>query len=263
MLFAKDYVDNQLPYKKSDKFFMFKVFISAIFLALAIFLYLIGKDTLIGVIVLFAGIVWNLFIPLNNFYSFVMSIIMGIVYALVCYGLGLVANAFLYLAYYVPMQYLACQNKGDTYILQNKILNRNQSIFVLVYYVLFFVGIYTFSSSIHNSWLCLLDSLSATLLAISAFTRNLRIKNYYKVRISAVSVSVFMWALIASGTALYPGSVCILLMYVLYLIHDIATLIYEKQNYTTVELEEIAKKKAEKDKIKAEQKKQEYHKIAK
>lgn len=240
---------------------MFKVVLSAVFLSLAIFMFLLGQETLIGVLVLFVGIAWNLYTPLNNFYSLVLSIIMGVMYALMCYGLGLVANAFLYLVYYVPMQFMACQNKGDTFILQNKMLNKTQSVFVLAYYVLFFAGIYVFSKSIGNGWVCLLDSASATLLAISAFARNQRIKGYYKIRLVALGVSIFMWALIVSGSALYPGAVSALLMYVLYFIYDTAMYFYEKSAYNSVELEKTEAKKAALDSKKSQKKKMEYVKL--
>lgn len=263
MLFAKDYLDSQLPYKKSDKIQMFKVVLSAVFLALAIFMFLLGQETLIGVLVLFVGIAWNLYTPLNNFYGLVLSVIMGVMYAIMCYGLGLVANAFLYLVYYVPMQFVACQNRGDTFILQNKTLNKSQSLFVLVYYVLFFVGIYVFSKSIGNGWVCLLDSASATLLAVSAFARNQRIKGYYKIRLIALGVSIFMWALIVSGSALYPGAVSALLMYVLYFIYDAVMYFYEKNSYNSVELEETEAKKEELAKQRAQKKKMEYEKLQK
>ena len=258
MLFANDYIDGQLPYKKSEKMLMFKVLLSAIFLALAIFIMLLGKDTLIGPIVLFVGIAWNLYTPLNNFYSLVLSIIMGIVYGLVCYSLGLVANTFLYLAYYVPMQFLACKNKGETFILRDKELTKQQSAFVLFYYILFFIGIYTFSKSISNSYMCLLDSISATLLAISALARNLRIKSYYKIRICALSSSILVWALIASSSVTCPGAVSIFLMYIMYFIYDTVSCIFEKRAYNSIELEEMAKQEQLLSRQKSELKKKAY-----
>lgn len=263
MLFEQDYVDGQLPYKESYKMTMFKVVLSACMLALSIFMYLIGQDTLIGVVVLFVGIAWNLYTPLNNFYSLVLSIVMGVVYALACYGLGLVANAFLYLVYYVPMQVMACQNKGETFILKDKGLTKSQSLFALVYYVLFFVGIYVFSKSVNNSWLCFIDSAAATLLAISAFARNLRIKDYYKIRLVALAVSILMWALIVSGSVVYPGAVGILIMYVLYFVHDLSMCIYEKSAYDSVELQKAETKKIEQNNIKAKQKQKQYQKMQK
>ena len=258
MLFNQNYTDGQLPYKQSDKMQMFKVVLSAIFVALAIFMFLIGADTLIGVIVLLIGIVWNLFVPPNSNAGFVFSIIMGIVYALASYGLGLVANAFLYLVYYVPMQFLACKNKGETFIFKDKTLSTNQSVFVLVYYILFFVGVYAFSKSISGSGLCLLDSIAATLLAISAFARNLRIRAYYGIRLCALAVSIFMWALIVSGSVLYPGAVGILLMYVIYLVNDVVTCAYEKRAYNSEELEKNNALQQAKNMLKAEKKKREY-----
>ena len=261
MLFAQDYIDGQLPYKKTDKIMMFKVGLSAIFLALSIFMFLISKDSFIGVLVLFCGLVWNLYTPLNNFYSVVLSIVMGVIYALVCYGIGLVANAFLYLAYYVPMQFLASQNKGETFIFKNKTLTKQQSVFVLFYYILFFIGIYAFSKNVYNSSMCLLDSLSATLLAVSALARNLRIKDYYKIRITALLVSILMWMAIASGTVMYPGAVSVVLMYIMYFIHDAVMCMYEKTAYNSLELEKLKEHAQIKNQQKADLKKQEYAKM--
>lgn len=257
MIFAKDYSDSQLPYTKSDRYMSFKVIISSVFLAVSIFLYLIGQESIIGVFVLFAGIVWNIFLPIKNMYSIVMSIIMGILYGLVCHSMGLVANAFLYLVYYVPMQCMMCRNKEEGYILQNKQLTESQSLFVLVYYVLFFVGIYVFSSSIKNSWMCFMDSMTASLLAVSALCRNLRIKDYYKARLIALAASIFMWSLICSSTVIYAGAASVLLMYVMYFVYEIGSIIYEKRHYNTVEMQQLQERENKKTQVKIQKKKEE------
>jgi len=263
MIFSKDYSDDQLPYTHSDRFLYAKVLIASIFFALSVFLTAIGKDSILGPIVLFIGIVWNLFLPLSNKYGIAVSIMMGICYGLVCISIGLVANAFLYLAYYVPMQYMATRTAGDTYILKNKEFSERESMFILIYYVLFFVGVYIFSNAINHTLICLIDAVSATLLAISALARNSRVKTYYKIRFSALAVSIFMWALIASSSVYYSGACSVLLMYIMYFCFEIASIIYESRHYVTKEIL-AGEVKIEQEKEKQIKKKQsEYQKLQK
>ena len=231
MIFSKDYVDDQKAYTNSDRLLYIKVLIAGIFLALSIFITLLGYDRIIGVLIIMVGIVWNLFLPLNNYYSLVMSVIMGILYAVVCVSIGLVANAFLYLAYYVPLQYLACKNSGDTFILKKKEFTDKESIFVLGYYILFFIGLYVFSSNLQNTLMCFVDALTATLLAVSALARNVRVGVYYKIRLIALGSSIIMWTLIVSGSVIFVGAWSILLMYIMYACHDVVMFIYEYKDY--------------------------------
>ena len=239
MIFSKDYVDDQKTYTMSDKLLYAKILIAGIFLALSIFVTLLGYDRIIGVLIIMVGIVWNLFLPLNNFYSLIMSAIMGILYAIVCVSIGLVANAFLYLAYYLPLQYLACKNSGSTSIIKNKEFTNTESIFVLGYYVLFFIGLYVFSSNLQNTLMCFVDSLSATLLAVSALSRNLRVGAYYKIRFAALGVSILMWALIVSGSVTFVGAWSILIMYIMYACHDVVLFIYEYKDNKKLEKEKV------------------------
>lgn len=261
MIFSKDEKDDQLPYTHSDRYLYAKVLISAIFLALCIFFVLARRDTIMGVIVISLGIVWNLFLPLGNKYSLVMSVMMGLCYGVVCVSIGLVANAFLYLAYYVPLQYLACRSKEESFILQNKQFSDRESMFILFYYILFFVGVYIFSSSVNSTWLCFVDSATATLLALSALARNMRVKSYYKIRFIALACSIFLWALLASSETFYSGALSILLMYIMYFCHEIATVIYEKRHYNSKMLEKLDQKNEQNKQKLAQKKKEQYKKM--
>ena len=263
MIFSKDYSDDQLPYTHSDRFLFARVLISSIFFAVSIFLTALGKDTILGPIVLFIGIVWNLFLPLSSKYSLIASIMMGLCYGVVCVALGLVANAFLYLAYYVPMQYLACRNAGEDYILKHKEFSDRENFFVLFYYVLFFVGVYIFSNSINHTLICLIDAASATLLALSALARNARIRAYYKIRFAALGVSILLWALLVSSSVQYSGAWSILLMYIMYVANEIATMIYQARHYSTKEMVNSQNKLSEKLKKQIETKKKEYKNMQK
>ena len=263
MIFSKDYSDDQLPYTHSDRFLYARVLISAIFLCLSIFLTLIGKDTLIGPVVLFVGIVWNLFLPLDNQLGLYASIMMSMVYALICVSIGLVANAFLYIAYYIPLQYMAIRNQGESFILKGKKLTDKEGFFVLFYYILFFIGIYIFSSTVASSLLCLIDSASATLLAVSALVRNLRLGSYYKVRFAALAVSIFLWAMLATAEVRYSGATSVLLMYIMYFVYEIVVLIYEKRHYLDKSMVEKQEKKEKETKKLAEKKKKQLKDLTK
>lgn len=263
MIFSKDYSDDQLPYTHSDRYLYARVLISSIFFAVSVFLTILGKDTILGPIVLFIGIVWNLFLPLSSKYSLIASVMMGMCYGVVCVAMGLVANAFLYLAYYVPMQYLACRNSGESYILKNKEFSDRENLFVLFYYVLFFVGVYIFSSSINHTLICLIDAASATLLALSALARNARIKSYYRIRFIALGVSILLWALLVSSSVMYSGAWSILLMYIMYVANEIATLIYESRHYNTKEMAGSQNKLSQKLQKQIDTKKKEYESMQK
>lgn len=241
MLFSKDEEYGQMPYTITDNFKMLKVLISCIFCALGLSMVLSGRDNILGLIVLVLGAIWNLYLPLNNFYGVAMSIMVGIVYALICINIGLIANAFLYMAYYVPMQYIACKKLTQTSIIRGKILSIKQSAFVLFYYILFFIGVYIFSTSIATSWLCFLDALSATLLAFSSMLRTIRTSEYIRIRLLAVGVSIIMWALIVSSTAFYPGAVCVLIMYIMYFVYDIAEHVYMTKHHKHIMVEHFNK----------------------
>lgn len=249
MIFSKDEQSNQLPFTDSDHFNMAKVFICSIFCTISVFLWLAGKDTILGVLIITLGAIWNLFLPLNKSYGLVMSILVGLVYGLVCYTMGLVANAFLYLIYYVPMQYMAIKNMDDTFILKDKKLTNKESTFIFFYYILFFIWVYIFSKSVKNSIMCFMDSVSATLLALSALVRNLRVSTYYKFRFVSLAVSILMWAIIASGSISYSGALSILVMYIMYFVYEIACLIFEHRHYnsTTLLQEQEQKQKAKQD----------------
>ncbi len=238
MIFAKD-DDEQLPFTYSDKFVMLKVLISAIFCAVGLFFVLSGQDNILGLIVLVLGALWNIFLPLNNFYSLAISIMIGIVYAIVCINIGLVANAFLYLVYYVPMQYYACHRLVCTDIVHSRVLSTKQSVLFMFYYVLFFIGVYMFSTSYTTSYLCLLDALSATMLAFSALLRNLRTADYFIIRLIALLLSILLWALISSASAFYPGALCVVIMYTMYFVYDCALHIYQKRHLKTMLKEQL------------------------
>ena len=261
MIFAKDYSDDQLPYSHSDRFLYARVLLSCIFLAASLFLVFIGKDSYIGVILITFGIVWNLFLPLNNFYSLVLSIMMGIVYTIVCSSIGLIANAFLYVAYYIPLQFAACQRKGDQFIQRNKEFSEREYTFIFFYYVVFFVALYFLSQTVNSSLLCFFDALSATFLAFSALARNCRIKNYHSIRFLAVGISIFLWSLMASASVMQPGVLSLLLMYIMYFIYEIIVCIYERRHYQTKQMTIDDLKEDEKKTKLVEKKKKDYEKL--
>lgn len=258
MIFSKDDIDDQLPYTKSDNFLLIKVFICSLFFAISLFLVLSKQESAVGLFLLTAGIIWNMVVPLNSIASLVMSVIVGILYAVICFPLGMTANAFLYLAYYVPMQFAATNIEGDTFIVKNSKFSDKQSLLILFYYVLFFISLYFLSSSSGSTLICIFDALSATLLAVSAFARNYRLGSYYKIRIVALVSSIVVWALFASSSTLYAGTRSVLVMYVMYLVFEICQIVYEKNHYFSIS-EEIERQEKQKklDKI-TEAKKREY-----
>jgi len=187
-----------------------------------------------------------------------MSVIVGVLYAAICFPLGLNANAFLYLAYYVPMQFAATNIKGDTFVVKNSKFSDKQSIMILFYYILFFVSLYFLSSNNGAVLICIFDALTATLLAFSAFARTYRIGVYYKIRIVALICSIVMWALFATSSQVYSGSKSALLMYLMYLIVEVYQMFYEKKHYTSIS-QELERQENEKKKQKiAEEKKKQY-----
>lgn len=258
MIFSKDDYYGQLPNTHKDKLMFFKIMLASVAMFIVLFLTLAKFESYIGIVVLILGIVWNLFLPLNSIYSVLFSVLMGSVYAYICANSGLFANAFLYLAYYVPMQFMAYNSLNQDFILQKKKLSEKESIFIFGFYIVFCIFLFLFSYSISGIYLSLIDAGTATLLAISALLRNLRTHEFYLFRFISLIASILMWAIVASASNVFGGVYSIVVMYSLYLIYDFISMIYDKKYY--VDFETIANNQLKEfqKKRKAELKKQEY-----
>jgi len=251
--FFQEFFDGQIIKPEGLKFKMFKVMLTSVASVLALVLLFCGVINVAGLLLIEFGIIWNVHMKLNNFVSYLVSVLVGFLYFYFAVTYNLFANALVYIACYMPFQLIAITKdygEGSFVQLRKKINDMNRILFFIFFFVvLAFTSI--FASAVGGRFV-LIDAFSATLLACSALLRNERYAEYYWFRFIALVLSVALWGMVIVEYGNIEA-IAVIVMYAVYIIHDMVTLCMQKTTYVNQYMVEVEKtKKVEDEKLVSE-----------
>lgn len=229
--FFQDFFDGQIVKGESERFKLFKVLLFSIVSTIGLFLTFMGVFGYAELILLMLGIIWNVFSGLGKKVSYLISIVVALIYAFFCINFRIYANALIYLACYIPLQLIATTKDyedGDFVQIKKRITDYNKILLVLFFITLFVVML--FFDILTGSRFIVFDGISATLLVCSALLRNERYFEYYIFRFFALFATILLWVLVLVEYS-NTSAVAIIMMYASYLIFDIVSLIVENKTY--------------------------------
>lgn len=229
--FFQDFFDGQIVSEESDKYKMFKVMLYSIASIIGLFLVFAGFCNIAEFLLLQLGMIWNLYTKLDKQLGVALGVFVALLYVFFASNFAVYSNAFIYIACYIPLQLIATTKDyedGDFIQIRKHVSDYNKILF-LIFFMIVFVALACLGYNLGSRFL-LFDSFTATLLVCSALLRNERYCEYYVMRIFALCTSIILWILLAVeyGTI---GTLAIILMYLVYLIHDIVTYIMQNQTY--------------------------------
>lgn len=225
----------------SPRHFSLRLTLSAFFVAVGLALYFAKLINIAGVCLIFAGIFWNFFTTINTLVSFIMSIVVGVIYALFAVNEGLYVNAFLYTMFYIGMQmsmWLLYTGQGSEGIIEYRSL-RGLHIYRLVLAFLLSVMIcFAMAVVTPGEKFLFFDVAVACALGLSAYLESLRYREYFVVRPIALALAIALFAYIAATRGASTGVIAILVLYSSYLVLDIVKIVgyaLEKQDTAVVD----------------------------
>jgi len=261
--FFHEFFDGQITKPESEKFKMFKILLFAIFSAIGFFAVIMGYSTLIPLIILMMGMLWNVYIGLSNKIANIFSVVIAFLYFYIACQFSLYSNCLVYIAIYIPLQHIATSkdySEGD-FVQIRKFITETNKLLLFIFSIALAVVFCLFNFAVGGRF-AYLDAASAALLVVSALLRNERYSEYYFFRFWALIISIILWinVLIEYGMV---NSILIILMYVAYIIYDLASMIYSYKTYTNQFIEKQKSIKKEADKKLASEKLKVYEKMQK
>lgn len=215
--------------KVAPSLFLARLIISSVFITVALTLYLLSFINFPALCLITAGALWNFFVDINTFLAFLLSIVVGMLYAMFSIIDGLYVNALLYTLYYIPLQFIVWimnLDETDMSIKKDKKLSGNSVCYVLVVFVFSVVCCFAFALLQENQVLPMFDAISASMLGLSAFLQCLMYREYYFVRPIALVLALFLWAYVIFINGLSMGALTMILLYSMYFILDMLSLYY-------------------------------------
>lgn len=259
--FFHEFFDGQIVREESEKFKTFKIMLFSIISAGGLFAVIMHYSNFIPVILLMMGMLWNIYTGLSNKIANIYCVIVAFLYFYVACNFSLFANCLIYVACYIPLQHIANTkdySEGDFVQIKKYITDANR-LLLFIFFATLTVVLILFNFAVGSRFVYL-DAISASLLVCSAILRNERYSEYYVFRIMALLSSIALWIMVLFEFGM-QGSLAIVLMYISYLIFDIANLIYQKKTYTNQFLQKQQEVKRAKDKKLAEEKIKIYEKM--
>lgn len=229
--FFQDFYDGQIVKPETEKYKLFKLLLVSCFSAVGLFLVLADICNPFAFLLLELGMLWNVYSDLNKKVSLVLCVAVGVIYFIFAVRYQVYANALIYIGCYIPLQLMALSkdySEGSFVQIKKKITDYNKILFVM-FFVAILVTLSLFSFAVDGEY-PILDGLAASLLVCSALLRNERYFEYYIFRIFALIFVIFLWATVSEKFG-FDGSLCIICMYLAYLIFDIVTYFYQHNTY--------------------------------
>lgn len=248
--FFQEFFDGQIVKEESDRYKLFKLLLFSCFSAAGLFLVLAEFCNWTEFILLELGMFWNIYSNIDKKISLLLCVAVSLLYFFFAANFEVYSNGLIYIAAYIPLQMMALSkdySEGSFVQLKKKISDYNKILFIM-----FFVGLLVVLSLFNygvNGKFTLYDGIAAALLVCSAVLRNERYFEYYVFRIFALVMSLILWIMVAAefGTT---GTLCIIFMYLSYLIFDVVTFFYQSQTYVNqYMLQEEWQTKMENEKI--------------
>ncbi len=229
--FFQEFFDGQIVSGETKNYKLFKILLFSVFAVAGLVLTLCGVTNIAGLIILVLGMVWNIFLGLENKVSYVFSIVVSLLYFYFAVTYNIFANAFAYVAFYLPLQLIAISRdySSGSFVQIKKTINDFSRLIFFVCFILGFAILALFSLNAGGRFI-ILDAVSAILLICSAVLRNERYVEYYWFRIIALVLAIALWIMVLVEYSSTIG-IAIVLMYLAYLIFDIVNYVVQHKTY--------------------------------
>lgn len=215
--------------KYSKDLFMCRFIVTTLFALAGLTLYLLNFINFPALALIILGALWNFFVDINSMLAFFMCLAVCSIYSLFAIMNGVYISAFLYICFYIPMQFSAWMiysKEKDISIKKDKKLSAEASYYIIVIMVLVLAITFAFALGGEYQILPLFDSIVACLLGLSAYLQVFMFREYYNIRFIALFSAIILWILVAIINGVTMGALAIILMYFMYLILDIIAMIY-------------------------------------
>ena len=229
--FFQYFFDGQIVKEEEKYYKIFKLALVSVFALAGLILLCCGVINFAGLVLLVLGMVWNVFLKLDKWISYVFSFFVGVLYFYFAVTFNVFANALVYVACYIPLQLVAISkdySEGDFVQIRKGMSPVNRLLFFM-FFLLASSILILFSMNTGGRFI-IVDAMSATLLVCSALLRNERYLEYYWFRVLALAVSVGFWI----GIVVEYGAtaaIAIVLMYAAYLVFDVANYFIQHKTY--------------------------------
>lgn len=261
--FFHEFFDGQIIKPESEKFKIFKILLFSIVSAIGIFAVIMKYSDIVPLILLMFGLLWNVYTGLSRKISNIYSIIVAFLYFYVACRFSLYSHCLIYIACYIPFQHIANTkdySEGDFVQIRKYITDSNKLLLFILFAVIS-VALVLFDFAV-GAMFVYLDAISAALLVCSALLRNERYSEYYFFRFAGLILSIVLWIFVAREYGLI-NTLLVIVMYVSYVIYDLANFIYQKKTYTNQFIEKQKEVKKQRDKKIADEKIKIYEKMQK
>lgn len=264
MIFAKDELSNSRRILKKGVS-THNLIIACFALSIGLTLVLSGVETWPAFWLLLCGATWNFFCDFKKWTSLIFGFIVGVFYSYYAVVNGLFAHAVLYGLFYIPLQFYVCLtqfNMNDTDIERDKFLNGTQKYYIILISFIVLVFGLVITAGIDNEVFFAMDVISAIMLGISAYLRSFRFHEYFVVRYISLGTAALLWILVMSTFGVAPGTIMMVLLYLMYLISEIVGYTSWKKSYEWVDPVAVTQEEINVEKEKAkkrENKKKKLH----
>lgn len=251
-------------FKISPKLFSARLITTCAFSCFALTMYLVGYINFPALCLIVSGALWNFFVDINSFVSFMLSLAVGILYGFFAISEGLYVHALLYLVVYVALQfyvYVEYPRNLDMSIKKDKKFSGQNIYNSFIFFVLTMAVFFAFAIVNKREVLPLFDSFSACMLAFSAFLQVYMFREYYVVRICAVVCAIGLWIAVMLTSAVSFVAVTMIMLYSMYLVHDIIAIIIWHKTVPAVIQEDLISMDNEGNKVLVEEKIAEFAKM--
>lgn len=215
--------------RMSSRMFLTKLFVSLLFSFVALYLNLLGFINFACLLLIVFGAFWNFFVDINTYLALVLCLLVSVIYGMFSAAEGFYVNAILYVMAYIPMQFITwitnIDNK-DMSIEKDKKLDGNAIFYVSLFIFFFFSLGFMFALSHEYELLAIFDTVTACLLCLSAFFQSFMYREYYIIRPIAIISAIILWSFAIVLNGFSAVSLTMVILYSMYLIMDIANIIY-------------------------------------
>lgn len=255
--FFHDYFDGQIIKEESPKYKLFKLMLTSLVALFGLFCWLADFCAPAFFVLLVLGMIWNFYVKLESKLAVVFCVFVSAIYFVIACNYRLYSNAVIYVGFYIPFQMFATTKTyyGGSFVQIKKEMADVHQVLYIILSVLLSVIFYMFDLGV-GARFAILDALSAGLLVATALLRNERYNDYYYFRCFALVLSMILWVVAALEYRAFE-LVIIAVMYLAYLIFDVVTNVFEKNNYENEYMQlkkeylEIENKSKVEEKIKA------------
>ncbi|MBQ7467087.1 MAG: nicotinamide mononucleotide transporter [Clostridia bacterium] len=221
-------MNNNVNYLNiSSKHFTIRLVTICLFCAFALTLYFLNAINFPCVLLVVCGALWNFFVPINTYVSFIFCLIVCFLYSSFAISEGLYANAILYFLVYIVLQFVVWVLFNEENMkIEDKQLSKSNSYLVICFIVMSFALCFAISLNASKNVLPLFDAISASMLGLSAFLQSFKYREYFVIRPIALVCAILLWLFAGYQSGFDGFSLAVMLMYVMYLVLDLIFIMF-------------------------------------